>query len=269
MPWGWRWNPLATTAPFPEAKHLSAKVNCICDGVIDPRTALGVTSAPVLCALLPTTLPSMLIDATTLWLAQTNTYVIAPEAGGMAVVVDAPPDPTGVIDLLAKHNLTPVALLLTHGHIDHVGGAGAVVRSTGVRAYVHPADDYLTLSPEVQLRQLFGSVLPGDYSPPDEFEALADGQVLPLAGLEIRRDSDARVILLGIVVSSLSQRACCSREISSSPVQSEEQTFRVAVSTTSCRAWRRRSSPSTTRYWSSQGMGLPLPWASNAGPIPF
>ena len=127
----------------------------------------------------------MLIDATTLWLAQTNTYVIAPEAGGMAVVVDAPPDPTGVIDLLAKHNLTPVALLLTHGHIDHVGGAGAVVRSTGVRAYVHPADDYLTLSPEVQLRQLFGSVLPGDYSPPDEFEPLADGQVLTLAGLEI------------------------------------------------------------------------------------
>ena len=127
----------------------------------------------------------MLIDSQSLWLAETNTYVIAAEAGGLAIVVDAPPDPDGVVELLAKHDLTPVALLVTHGHIDHVGGAGSVVRTTGVRAYIHPEDDYLTLNPDVQLRQLFGSIPPGDYAPPDEFEPLADGQLLDLAGFEI------------------------------------------------------------------------------------
>lgn len=127
----------------------------------------------------------MLVDARPLWFAQTNTYVIAPEAGGPAVVIDAPPDPTGVDALLAEHDLSPVALLVTHGHIDHVGGAGSVVRSTGVTAYIHPDDDFLTMNPEVQLRQLFGMVPPGDYAPPERIQHLADGQRLDLAGLEI------------------------------------------------------------------------------------
>lgn len=127
----------------------------------------------------------MLIDGTPLWVAQTNSYVIASGPGGPAIVVDAPPDASGVVNLLARHDLAPVALLITHGHIDHVGGAGSVVRSTGVTAYVHPDDDFLTWSPEQQLRGLFGMVPEGDFTPPDRFEALSDGQRLDLAGLAI------------------------------------------------------------------------------------
>ena len=127
----------------------------------------------------------MLLDGQPLWLAQTNTFVAAPEPGGLAVVVDAPPGASGVTELLRKHDLTPVALLVTHGHIDHVGGAGEFVRSTGVSAYIHPDDDYLTLHPDEQLRQLLGEAPPGDYAPPERFERLADGDVLELAGLEI------------------------------------------------------------------------------------
>ena len=125
----------------------------------------------------------MLIDQLELWMAATNTYVVAPEAGGPAVVVDAPPDPAGIVSLLAAHRLTPVALLVTHGHVDHVGGAGSLVDATGVTAYVHPDDDYLTLHPVEQLRHLFGLVPPGDYRPPERFRSLDDGLVLELAGL--------------------------------------------------------------------------------------
>lgn len=100
----------------------------------------------------------LLIASKPLWLAATNCYVVAPEPGGPAVVVDAPPDPEGVASLLAAHDLYPAALLITHGHVDHTGGTGSVVDRTGVRAYLHPDDEWLALDPGSQLRSLFGPV---------------------------------------------------------------------------------------------------------------
>ena len=128
----------------------------------------------------------MLIDARSLWVAGTNCYVVAPEPGGPAVVIDAPPDPEGVGDLLRANDLTPLALLLTHAHVDHLGGAGSVARASGARAYLHPDDGWLAASPEDQLRALFGMVPPGDYAPPESYEDLAHDQLLDLAGLSIR-----------------------------------------------------------------------------------
>ncbi len=127
----------------------------------------------------------MLIDSVSLWLAQTNCYVVAPDSGGPAVVVDAPPDPDGVGALLRKHDLTPVALLLTHAHIDHLGGAGAVSRGMAVSAYLHPDDGWLAEAPEVQLRSLLGMVPEGDFAPPDQYVDLADGQELEFGGTRL------------------------------------------------------------------------------------
>jgi glyoxylase-like metal-dependent hydrolase (beta-lactamase superfamily II) len=87
--------------------------------------------------------------------------------------------------MLADYDVTPVALLLTHGHVDHTGGSGVVAGEAGIDSYVHPDDDFLTLDPLGQLRMLFGLVPPGDFSPPTRLEQLGDGQVLRLAGLEL------------------------------------------------------------------------------------
>ena len=127
----------------------------------------------------------MIVLSRPLWLAQTNTYVLASQHGGQAVVVDAPPDPGEVTDLLAGADLTPVALLLTHGHVDHMGGAGEVAATHSVRAYAHPDDDFLTHDPESQLRMLFGTVPPGEYGAPPEVIPLRDGEILDLAGLKL------------------------------------------------------------------------------------
>lgn len=127
----------------------------------------------------------MLIKQSELWLAATNAYVVAPEAGGLAAVVDAPPDGSGVLDLLARYDLTPAALLITHGHVDHVGGAGRLTASGGTVAYIHPDDDFLTRDPEAQLRALFGedNIPPGDYAPPAHYQPLRDGLSLDVAGI--------------------------------------------------------------------------------------
>ena len=104
---------------------------------------------------------TLLIDGAELWFAATNCYIVAPDRGGPAVVIDAPPDVDAIVALLAKHDLTPVALLVTHGHIDHVGGAGGAVARTGVAAYLHPDDDFLAADPGAQLGAVFGVAMPG------------------------------------------------------------------------------------------------------------
>jgi glyoxylase-like metal-dependent hydrolase (beta-lactamase superfamily II) len=126
----------------------------------------------------------MLLDGMPLWVAETNAWVIAPERGGMAVVVDAPPHADGIDQLLRKHDLTPVALLVTHGHVDHVGAAGEVVARHTVSAYIHPHDEFLYRDPAAQMRALWGMSLPGDLAPPQTWSELADGDKLDLAGFE-------------------------------------------------------------------------------------
>ncbi|MDX1690151.1 MAG: MBL fold metallo-hydrolase [Acidimicrobiia bacterium] len=126
------------------------------------------------------------IASAPLWLAVTNCWVVAAERGGPAVIVDAPPDVDGLTRLVTELDVVPVAVLATHGHVDHVGGAGGAATRYAVSAYLHPDDDWLAADPRQQLRSIFGMEPPGDYEPPERYEDLADEQVLDLAGLSFR-----------------------------------------------------------------------------------
>jgi len=131
----------------------------------------------------------LLIKTIPAWVAETNAYVVADEPGGQAILIDAPPDPEKIGAYLAEIDVALVGIVLTHGHIDHTGGAGWLQQKTAAVTYVHPADDYLTLHPEEQLSAIFGMAPPGEYDLPETFEYLADHQILQVGGvtLEIRQ----------------------------------------------------------------------------------
>src|SRR5664280_2076379 len=80
--------------------------------------------------------------------AGTNCYVLAPGAGEECLIVDPGVGVTGQLaDLLREHHLRPAAVLLTHGHFDHVYSVTPVCSSAGVTAYIHGADRYRLKDP--------------------------------------------------------------------------------------------------------------------------
>ena len=118
----------------------------------------------------------------------TNCYVVAPGPGEECVIVDPGQDAEpGVTELLAEYRLRPVAVLATHGHVDHIWSVAPVCGAQGIPAYIHPADRALLSDPAkgfpLQVgQQLFRGLT---FTEPDDVIALADGMTLRLAGVEL------------------------------------------------------------------------------------
>jgi hydroxyacylglutathione hydrolase len=121
----------------------------------------------------------------------TNVYVVAPAAGEQCIVVDPGMEVVpGLEQLLEEHHLTPIAVLLTHGHLDHTFSVVPVAGARGIPAYIHPDDRELLADPMKGLSresdQLFGGRL--EWQEPDDVAPLVDGGVLELAGLQVTVD---------------------------------------------------------------------------------
>jgi hydroxyacylglutathione hydrolase len=121
----------------------------------------------------------------------TNCYVVASEAGAECVVVDPGIEVVDQLDeVLAQHRLQPVAVLLTHGHLDHTFSVTPVCGARGIPAYLHPDDDGLLADPmsglSAETKALFGGRL--EWAEPDDVRPLSDGEVLRIAGLELTVD---------------------------------------------------------------------------------
>jgi glyoxylase-like metal-dependent hydrolase (beta-lactamase superfamily II) len=121
----------------------------------------------------------------------TNCYVLAPAPGQACVVVDPGQDAVEPLErVLAEHKLTPVAVLLTHGHFDHTFSVAPVCDGHDVPAFIHPDDRAMLADPMKGLSRealaFFGGRL--QLREPREVRPLDDGAALELAGLALRVD---------------------------------------------------------------------------------
>jgi glyoxylase-like metal-dependent hydrolase (beta-lactamase superfamily II) len=84
---------------------------------------------------------------------QANCYLLASGPGADCVIVDPGQDAAGKIgEAVREHGLTPVGMLATHGHFDHVRSAAEVGEEHGLPLRLHPADtglleDRVTVDP--------------------------------------------------------------------------------------------------------------------------
>jgi glyoxylase-like metal-dependent hydrolase (beta-lactamase superfamily II) len=130
----------------------------------------------------------MTIEGLRLWIAGTNAWIVAPTGpGGECVLVDAPPEPESIVSRLTEQGLRLVALLATHGHVDHVGGVSEVVGAQphDVPVHLHEGDRHMLLDP-VGTGGTLGRVLAAeelDLDPPELLYGLDDGQRVSGAGM--------------------------------------------------------------------------------------
>lgn len=100
---------------------------------------------------------------------QTNCYIVHDKESKTCCVIDPGYDADAILDKLDSLHLTLEAILLTHGHFDHVGAVKELAAETGCKVYLHPAD--LTMPPMMTAGKLYYT---------DTYD---EGDVLHLAGL--------------------------------------------------------------------------------------
>jgi hydroxyacylglutathione hydrolase len=89
---------------------------------------------------------------------QCNCSVFGDEASGDAIVIDPGDDIADIQEILERHSLKVQAIVITHAHIDHIGGAAKLKKLTGAPVYMNSADKDLYNHLDVQASWLGMSV---------------------------------------------------------------------------------------------------------------
>ena len=103
---------------------------------------------------------------------QTNCYIVWNGHASTCVVIDPGYEPEEIMDKVITTGKKIDAILLTHGHFDHVGGVKKIAADTGCRVYLCKED--LDLNPMITDGALYYTDL------------YAEGETLHLAGLEFK-----------------------------------------------------------------------------------
>lgn len=122
----------------------------------------------------------MIVHTMTLNALLTHTYFIFNEETLETLIVDPAWDTKAISDYIDENGLKPVAVLLTHGHFDHIYGV-QMLKDRGIKVIAPEKERELLGNTEMNLSKRFKrpvSVVPD--------ETVVDGDVLELAGFNIR-----------------------------------------------------------------------------------
>ena len=110
----------------------------------------------------------------------TNCYLAANEELKEGVIVDPGADCEAILDMVAQADVKVVAILLTHGHSDHIGALSELREATGAPVYISKEDEPCLSKADINLSFFVGRAIQCD--PADNL--VTDGQTLHLAGMD-------------------------------------------------------------------------------------
>ena len=94
----------------------------------------------------------MLIKTIPVGQLETNCYIVTDEESLRCAVIDPGDESNAILDYLEDNHLRCEAILLTHGHFDHVGAVAAVAEETGATVYMSKKDDCGGSDPHLPFR---------------------------------------------------------------------------------------------------------------------
>ena len=131
----------------------------------------------------------MLVESFAAPMFATNCWVLATGQGAECVVFDPgmPDVSLQLSSILDQFKLKPVAVIATHGHLDHTYSIKPVADGYGIPAYIHSQDRMALVHPERVLSPEFAATLAGmEFVEPQDVRELRNGEILEIVGLTIR-----------------------------------------------------------------------------------
>lgn len=125
----------------------------------------------------------MLVETLVLGMLATNCYVVAEGEGGKAAVIDPAGEIRRIISMLHLHELECVAILCTHGHVDHVAGAGPLSDATDAPVFIHRLDADALASPRTRIVGLMGGTVS---TRPRQVVTVEDGGEIPVGSIKFK-----------------------------------------------------------------------------------
>jgi hydroxyacylglutathione hydrolase len=113
---------------------------------------------------------------------QTNTYLFYSVISRRCFIIDPGAEAGKIISLIQREKLDPLAVILTHGHADHVGAAAELLSHFHIPLCVHEADE-TTMRSQVnrEIAAMFAIILP-----PEAERLLTDGETIRADDLSLR-----------------------------------------------------------------------------------